>query len=419
MTIKYPEDTCPPLYMPLKGKKIILGITGGIAAYKAGDYARRLIELGARVLPVMTENATRFISPLTLSVLTGEKVYTGLFDLDRAGSIQHISLARQADAFMVLPATADIIARAAAGLADDLLSTLILSFRGPVMFFPSMNPAMYENPVTRRNLASLCAAGHVVIEPEMGKTACGEEGRGRLPGWPVVKQAVLKALTPQSLAGKTVLVTAGPTWESIDPVRYISNRSSGRMGFDMAKVAYRRGARVMLVHGPVSIPVPPGVEVYPVETAQEMFDAVNGLSKDAHIIIMTAAVSDYTPVEKAFQKIKKGSDRLNLELKKTNDILTELVKNKKKGQVVVGFCAETQNLEEEAIKKMVNKRPDLLVANDVSRQDSGFEVRTNKVLIVSTDLKVEDLPLLDKEAVAEKIFDRIELFIEQTAKNTA
>jgi phosphopantothenoylcysteine decarboxylase/phosphopantothenate--cysteine ligase len=405
------EKSCAPLYRPLEGRNILLGITGGIAAYKAGDYARRLIGLGARVLPVMTENAARFISPLTISALTGEKVYTGLFDLDRAGAIQHISLAREADAFMVLPATADIIARASAGLADDLLSTLILSFRGPVMFFPSMNPAMYENPATRRNLASLCAAGHVIIEPEMGKTACGEEGRGRLPGWPVVKQAVLKALTPQSLAGKTVLVTAGPTREPIDPVRYISNRSSGRMGFDMAKVAYRRGARVILVHGPVSIPAPSGVEVHPIETAQEMSDAVIGLSKDAHIIIMAAAVSDYTPVEKAFQKIKKGADRLNLDLKKTNDILTELVKNRRKGQVVIGFCAETQNLEEEAIKKMVNKRPDLLVANDVSRQDSGFEVRTNKVLMISGNLAVESLPLLDKEAVAEEIWDRIEMLI--------
>lgn len=409
MTIKYPENICPPLYRPLEGKSILLGVTGGIAAYKAGDYARRLIGLGARVLPVMTENATRFISALTISALTGEKVHVGLFDPDQAGSMQHISLAREADAFMVLPATADIIARASAGIADDLLSTLILSFRGPVIFFPSMNPAMYENPATRRNLASLCAAGHVVIEPETGKTACGEEGRGRLPDWPVVKQAVLKALTPQSLAGKTVLITAGPTREPIDPVRYISNRSSGRMGFDMAKVAYRRGARVMLVHGPVSIPAPPGVEVHPVETAQEMSDAVNVLSEHAHIIIMTAAVSDYTPVEKALQKIKKGADRLNLDLKKTNDILTELVKNRRKDQAVIGFCAETQNLEKEAIKKMVNKRPDLLVANDVSRQDAGFEVRTNKVLIVSRDLKVEDLPILDKEAVAEKIFDRIEL----------
>lgn len=411
MTVQHPTNTCTPTYRPLEGKDILLGITGGIAAYKAGDYARRLIGLGARVLPVMTENALRFVSALTISALTGERVYTALFDHDQAGSIQHISLAREADAFMVLPATADIIAKACAGLADDLLSALILSFRGPVMFFPSMNPTMYGNPVTRRNLQSLCAAGHIVIEPEMGKTACGEEGRGRLPDWPVVKQAVLKALTPQTLAGKTVLITAGPTREPIDPVRYISNRSSGRMGFDLAEVAYRRGARVVLVHGPVSIPAPPRVEVHPVETAQEMSDAVFDLSKDAHIIIMAAAVADYAPVEKADQKIKKDADRLNLNLIKTTDILTELVKNKRNGQVVIGFCAETRNLEEEAVKKMVNKRPDLLVANDVSRQDSGFDVSTNKVLIVSRDLMVEGLPLLDKEAVAEEIFNRIELLM--------
>lgn len=410
MTI-HTENPCAPLYRPLEGKNILLGVTGGIAAYKAADYARRLIGLGARILPVMTENAARFISPLTISALTGEKVHTGMFGhvLELTEPLQHISLAREADAFMVMPATADIIARASAGLADNLLSALILSFKGSVLFFPSMNPAMYGNPITQRNLASLNAAGHVVIEPEMGETACGEMGRGRLPGWPVVKQAILKALTPQSLAGKAVLITAGPTREPIDPVRYISNRSSGRMGFDMAKVAYRRGARVILVHGPVSIPSPPHVELHPVETAHEMYDVVTGLSKDADIIIMTAAVSDYTPIEKAGQKIKKSKDRINLDLIKTTDILTELVKNKTTGQNVIGFCAETQNLEEEAIKKMISKRPDLLVANDVSRQDSGFYAKTNKVLIISRDLAVDDIPLLDKEAAAEKIWDRIEM----------
>ncbi|MGB9712407.1 MAG: bifunctional phosphopantothenoylcysteine decarboxylase/phosphopantothenate--cysteine ligase CoaBC [Dissulfurimicrobium hydrothermale] len=397
-----------PSYRPLEGKNILLGITGGIAAYKAGDYARRLMELGARILPVMTANAARFITPLTISALTGEMVHSDLFDLERSGPIRHISLAREADVFMVLPATADILAKASSGLADDLLSTLILSFKGPVLFFPSMNPAMYENPITKRNLESLRAAGHIVVEPEVGKTACGEEGRGRLPGWSVVKEVVMKALTPQSLKGRTVLVTAGPTREPIDPVRYISNRSSGRMGFDMARVAYRRGARVVLIHGPVCISAPYGIESYPVETAQEMSVAVVNFSGNVDVVVMAAAVADYTPIEKADRKLKKVAENININLKKTTDILMELIKNKRHNQIVVGFCAETHDLEKEAVQKMLRKQPDLLVANDVSRKDSGFDAATNKVLIVSRDLKVEDIPLLDKEAVAEKIWDKIE-----------
>ncbi|MDA8161799.1 MAG: bifunctional phosphopantothenoylcysteine decarboxylase/phosphopantothenate--cysteine ligase CoaBC [Desulfobacteraceae bacterium] len=402
------KGLCAPSYRPLKGKTILFGISGGIAAYKAGDFARGFIRLGAKVRPVMTANAAKFVSPLTISALTGEKVHLDMFDMATAETIPHISLARSADVFIVLPAAADMLAKAACGLADDLLSILLLSFRGAVVFFPSMNPAMYENRMTMRNMEILRAAGHVIAQPDAGMTACGEEGRGRLPEWPAVREIVLRAVTAQSLKGRTVIVTAGPTREPLDPVRFISNRSSGLMGFHMARIAYRRGADVVLIHGPVSAPPPPGVKTMSVETAKQMLDAVEGLSADADIIVMAAAVSDYAPLVKTEQKIKKCDEKISIDMTRTTDILARLVDRKKASQIIVGFCAETQNLEQEAVKKMANKRPDLLIANDVSRPDSGFDVNTNKVLILSRDLSAESLPLLDKEAVSEEIWDRIE-----------
>jgi phosphopantothenoylcysteine decarboxylase / phosphopantothenate---cysteine ligase len=406
------EEPLP--YKPLDGKTVLLGITGGIAAYKAADYSKKIKALGARVIPLMTRHATEFVSPITFAALTGEKVYTDLFCVEGAETIPHIELARSADLFLVLPATANIIGKAANGLADDFLSTLLLAFSGPAIFSPSMNPSMYAHPATQANIKHLKALGYGVIEPETGETACGDRGRGRLPEWPVVREVMLKATTPQTLKGMNVLVSAGPTREYMDPVRYISNRSSGLMGYAMARVAFRRGARVTLVTGPVSIPHPPEIKLCPVETACEMEDIIIKLSQDAHVIIMTAAVADYTPAVKADQKIKKDAPELRLDLVRTNDILLQLVKSRKGRQIIVGFCAETQDLKAQAIKKIGLKGADLLIANDVSQPDAGFDVPNNRVLIVSADGDVEALPLLHKEEVGERIWDRIQDMLPQT-----
>ena len=395
-------------YKPLEGKTVLLGITGGIAAYKAADYSRKIRALGARVIPVMTDHATEFLSPITFAALTGEKVYTDLFCIEGAENIPHIELAKSADLFLVLPATANIIGKAANGLADDFFSTLLLAFSGPVLFSPSMNPAMYAHPATQKNTERLKTLGYRVIEPGKGETACGDPGQGRLAEWPVVKEAILKATTLQTLKGMNVLVSAGPTREYLDPVRYISNRSSGLMGYAVARVAVRRGAKVTLVSGPVSLPPPPEIKLYPVETAHEMGNTISRLSQEADVIIMTAAVADYAPAAKADQKIKKDTPELRVDLVKTTDILPQLVKDRRDGQIIVGFCAETENLKAQAIKKTRLKGADLLIANDVSQPDAGFDASNNRVLIVSSDGDVEPLPLLHKEEVAEKIWDRIQ-----------
>jgi phosphopantothenoylcysteine decarboxylase/phosphopantothenate--cysteine ligase len=401
------SEEAPP-YTPLEGKTVLLGITGGIAAYKVADYSKKIRALGARVIPVMTKHATEFVSPITFAALMGEKVYTDLFCVEGAETIPHIELARSADLFLVLPATANILSKAANGLADDFLSTLLLAFSGHVFFFPSMNPAMYTHPATQANIERLKTLGYKLIEPEIGETACGDLGQGRLADWSVVRGAILKAISPQALRGMNVLVSAGPTREYLDPVRYVSNRSSGVMGYAMAMVAFRRGARVTLISGPVSIPPPPGIEIYSVETAGEMGDIIVKLSQDAHVIIMTAAVADYTPAVKADQKIKKDTSELRLDLVRTNDILSQLVKSRKGRQIIVGFCAETQDLKAKALKKIRLKGPDLLIANDVSQPDAGFDVTNNRVLIVSANGEVEALPLLHKEEVGERVWDRIQ-----------
>jgi phosphopantothenoylcysteine decarboxylase/phosphopantothenate--cysteine ligase len=415
MTPVSTESSCPDStggglqpYMPLSGKTVLLGVTGGIAAYKAADYSRLIRALGARVVTVMTRNAAKFVTPVTFAALTGERVYTDLFDPNGLEEVPHITLARAADLLLIAPATANFLAKAGSGLADDLLSTLLLAHAGPTIFCPAMNPQMYANPATQANIERLRAFGYGVVEPGSGDTACGEKGTGRLAEWPVVHEALLRALTPQTLAGRVVVVSAGPTREPIDPVRYISNRSSGIMGYAMAQVACRRGATVRLVSGRVSLPPPPGPEVHCVETAGAMADAMGRLSQDADIVIMTAAVADYTPTQKAGQKIKKGIERMDLNLVRTPDILSDLVGRRRDGQVIVGFCAETQDLLGQALKKIRGKGVDLLIANDVSQKDAGFDVPTNRVLIVSRNEEVESVPLLHKEAVAERIWDRIQ-----------
>lgn len=394
-------------YLPLAGKTILFGVTGGIAAYKAADYARGLVALGARLIPVLTENAARFVTPLTFSALTGEKAHTGLFAPDGAEIIPHISLAREADLLVCMPATANFIAKAACGIADDLLTTITLATTAKRVFFPAMNPAMYENPVTQANIRRLRELGVVVVEPEGGSTACGETGKGRLPCWETVREEILAAVAPSDLEGFTVTVSAGPTREPIDPVRFLSNRSSGLMGYAIARIARRRGARVRLVSGPSALPCPSGVDLFPVETAAEMASAMERLAQDSDVVIMTAAVSDYTPAVRAEKKLKRGAGPITLELVPAPDILARLVAARQPNQVIVGFCAETGDVVPKAIEKFRKKGVDLLVANDVSEAGAGFEVVTNRVYIVSGPGEVHGLPLLNKEEVAERIWDHV------------
>lgn len=396
-------------FRPLEGKTILLGVSGGIAAFKVAGWIRPMMELGAAVQVAMTSSAARFVSPLTFEALSGRRVETGLFDEETAHTIPHISLARRADVFVVAPATANILAKAACGLADDLLSTLLLSYTGKVVFVPSMNPAMYAHPATRENVARLKARGHAVVEPETGETACGETGRGRLPQWDAVRVELLRAVLPQTLAGRRVLVTAGPTREAVDPVRYISNRSSGKMGYAVAEAAAARGADVHLVSGPVSLAPPPGCALYPVATAAEMAEAVKELAPRCDAVVMAAAVADFRPRRSSGTKIKKGeSEFMTLELERTEDILSWLCSNRGKGQVVVGFCAETGDLERNAAEKLRRKGADMLVANDVTRPGAGFDADTNQVLLLWSDGRREEMELMSKQSVAHRLWDRIE-----------
>lgn len=398
---------------PLEGRRLLLGITGGIAACKAVDYARKLKALGAELSIVLTQNATRFITPLSVAALTGSSVYSNMFEPDACGVMQHIELARKADLFCILPATANTLAKIACGLADDLLSTLCLSHGRPILLFPAMNPVMWQNPVVQANVRRLKESDHIVISPAYGETACGECGEGRLPDWPTVREAVISALTPQTLKGLNVLVSAGPTREYLDPVRFISNRSSGKMGYAIAQEAARRGANVMLVSGPVAMEPPPEVKLLRVETALEMQKAMEESAKTARFIVMTAAVSDYTPGVAAAQKLKKTSEILNIEMRRNPDILTGLCNSRFSGQFIVGFCAETENLREHALKKFEAKGVNLLVANDVSQKDAGFDVNTNRCLLiwrhrVNAEICVRELSLLPKDEVAQAIWNVVE-----------
>lgn len=401
-------DLSVPAYLPLEGKVILLCASGGIAVFKAAGYARKLMEAGARVITVMTENARRFVSPLTFAALTGEKVHYDTFDDSDAHLIPHISLAREADLMLHLPATANILAKAANGIADDLVSTLYLAYSGPVIFCPAMNPIMYSHAATMDNIAVLRSRGHEIVEADFGNTACGEKGQGRLACWEHIREAVIRTLTPQSLKGLKVLVTAGPTQEAIDPVRFISNRSSGKMGYAIAAEAARRGGEVTLVSGPCAIPAPSGTRLVNTISASNMAEAVSRELDAADIVIMSAAVADYTPVETSGQKMKKGADTLELVLVKTPDILSGILERRTPEQLVVGFCAETGELEAKALEKLARKPVDLLVANDVSEPGAGFDVDTNRVLLVDRDHNIEKLPMLSKEEVAVRILDRVE-----------
>ena len=389
------------------GKTVILGVSGGIAAYKAVELLRLLVKAGASVHVVMTKAATEFVTPLTFQTLSGNPVHTELFNLITEQEIGHISLADRADLCIIAPATANFIGKLANGIADDLLTTTIMATRAPVLLAPAMNVNMYENAIYQENEAKLLRHGYLFAAPVSGYLACGWEGQGKLQEPAAIMEEAAAALTPQELAGLTVLVTAGPTREEIDPVRFISNHSSGRMGYAIARAARLRGARVTLVSGPTCLPPPTGVELIPVESAAQMQAAVLQRGKEADVIIKAAAVADYRTAERAERKLKKSGAELSLHLVKTSDILAELGRIKPKGQILIGFAAETENLLANAAAKLAAKNLDMIVANDVLAEGAGFNVATNIVRFIYRDGRSEELPLLPKETVAEEILARV------------
>ena len=390
----------------IKHKNIVLGVSGGIAAYKSVELLRLLIKEEANVRVIMTKNALEFVGRLTFEALSRQPVCTGLFEKVGDASIRHIDWANEADAVIIAPATANIIGKIAWGIADDALSTFILAVTCPVIICPSMNTNMYETKSVRRNLDRLKSDGHFVIEPESGELACGTTGPGRFPEPEDILDRLLSYLSPKDMKGKRILVTAGPTRESIDPVRFISNPSSGKMGFAVARAAEQRGGDVVLITGPTSLPDPNNVTVVRVDTARDMALAVFVHMKNSEIIIKTAAVSDYRPKEPCGQKIKKGKDELILSLEKTQDILKE-VGRRKKDRILVGFAAETEKLEAYAEKKLVEKNLDIIVGNLVGRPASGFGTDTNKVTMFYKDGTKEVFPELQKDDVAHILLDRI------------
>jgi len=394
--------------MEINGKQIILGVCGGIAAYKSVELLRLLVKQGARVRVIMTENARDFVGPLTFEALSGEAVCTSLFD-DRAdGAIRHIEWARQADAVIIAPATANILGKLAAGIADDALSTFMLAVTSPRMLCPSMNSAMYENRAVQRNLDILEQDGYVIVEPGTGELACGTSGVGRMPDPEILFDRLCAMLSPKDLTGRKVLVTAGPTCEAIDPVRFISNRSSGKMGYSLAAAAEYRGAEVILVSGPTNLAPPVNVETVAVESAGQMAEAVFSRMADTDIIVKVAAVGDYRVETPADRKIKKsGQAGLPLALVENIDILKEIGARKKAGQVVVGFAAETHDLAVNARAKLAAKKVDLLVANPVAGDESAFGADTNQATLFYKDGTEEQLPRMDKAKLAHAILDRV------------
>lgn len=391
----------------LNHKQVILGVCGGIAAYKSVELLRLLKKQQADVRVIMTQNATRFVGPLTFEALSGTPVFLSVFDAADNGAIRHIDWAQSAHAVIIAPATANMISKLANGLADDALSTLMLAVSCPVLICPSMNTHMYQHLSVQENLNRLRHYGYHVLEPDAGYLACGEHGPGRLPDPPEILDIVLDVITPKDLAGKRILVSAGPTREYIDPVRFISNPSSGKMGFALAIAARRRGADVTLVSGPTSLPNPGRLTVIPVQSAAGMAEAVLGASNQADIVIKTAAVSDYRPQIQAPQKIKKSADELELRMIKNIDILRELGKRKHPGQILVGFAAETESLIKHATQKLQEKRLDMIAGNIVGSTDSGFCADTNRVTLFYADGTSEPLPLLAKNELAHIILDRI------------
>ncbi len=394
----------------ISGKNIVLGISGGIAAYKSVELLRLLVRQGASVRVVMTRNACSFVPPLTFKALSGHEVCVDLFEEGSGTSIRHIEWATEADAVIIAPATANVIGKLACGIADDALTTLMLAVTSPRMICPSMNTNMYENLALQRNLDRLSDDGYFIVEPGTGELACGTSGAGRMPEPPVIVDRLCRMLSPDDLAGRKVLVTAGPTREPIDPVRFISNHSSGKMGYALAAAAEHRGADVVLVSGPVCIPPPVNVDVVNVQSAEEMASAVLSRTDGVHIIVMVAAVGDYRVSNPADSKIKKSGAGLVLELQENRDILKE-VGSRKDRQVVVGFAAETDDLVKNARAKLLKKNVEILVANMVAGKGSAFGADTNQAHLFFKDGREEQLPRMSKAELADIILDRAKEFL--------
>lgn len=391
----------------IKEKRIVVGITGGIAAYKAAELVRLLVKDGATVRVAMTRNATKFVAPLTFEALSGNRVIWDMFD-PSTDSIGHISWGQETDLMIIAPATANFIAKMTHGIADDFLSSVALASTARILVCPAMNSQMYLNPATQKNLSLLSERGVTVMKPGEGELACHTEGPGRLPQPEEIARLARQLLTDQDLSGISILVTAGPTQEPVDPVRYITNRSSGKMGYAIAGAAAMRGATVTLISGPTSLTRPDCLEFHQVRTAEEMRQAVLSCSSRSDVIIKAAAVSDYRPAKTAPQKIKKDEGSLTLNLVKNPDILAELGEAKKNSSfILVGFAAETEKLTSNAAEKLRRKNLDIIVANDVTRKDAGFDTDTNLVQIIYKDGRVEDLPMMSKDDLANELLDRI------------
>jgi phosphopantothenoylcysteine decarboxylase / phosphopantothenate---cysteine ligase len=397
----------------LTGKEIVLGVTGGIAAYKAAEFVRVLVKEGAHVQVVMTQHAQEFVTPLTFQTLSCNPVITQGFSLYEEREIGHIALADRARVIIILPATANIIGKIANGIADDFLSTMVMASKAPILIAPSMNVNMWESQVLQKNVQTLVERGYYFVEPGEGELACGWYGKGRLADLDDVLEKVKDLFTPKDLKGEKVLVTGGPTQESIDPVRFITNRSSGKMGHALARVARRRGAEVIFISGPSTLPTPRnGIQLVQVRTAEEMRQAVLDRMKECTIVIKAAAVSDYRPKVSSPRKLKKGAPVESIELEQTRDILTDVGK-RKENRILVGFAAETDDVIRNAREKMGEKNLDLIVANDVTALGAGFSVDTNQVKIIFPSGEIKDIPLMTKEEVAGAILGEVVLLLKK------
>lgn len=401
--------------MRLAGKTVVLCVTGGIAAYKAADLTSKLRQAGAAVRVLMTESATQFISPMTFETLSGYRAVVDTFDRNFAWEVEHISLAKAADVFVIAPATANVIAKAAHGIADDMVTTTLLATKAPVVIAPAMNTGMYDNPVTQQNLQTLRERGFHIIDPAAGRLACGDTGRGKLPDTPTLMHGIEQALTPQDLRGQRVLVTAGPTQEAMDPVRFLSNHSTGKMGYAVAARAAMRGADVTLVSGPTALDTPEGVQRVDIVSARDMYDAVLSRADRQDMIIKAAAVGDYRPAETASEKLKKGDGEMTVALARNPDILAELGRRKHPGQLLCGFAMETQNLLDNAADKLRRKNCDMLVANSLRDKGAGFGTDTNVATLLFADGRRETPPLMSKEDLADVILNRL-LAMEQSGQ---
>ncbi len=390
----------------LTGKHVLLGVTGGIAAYKTASLASMLVKLHADVHVIMTKNAQKMISPHVFEALTGNRVIDDVFDRDSGYQVAHIAMAREADIAMIAPATANIMAKLAAGIADDMLSSTMLAVTAPVYLVPAMNTHMYEHPATQANMEKLRSYGYHVAEPASGFLACGDTGKGKMPEPEELLEYILyEAAFEKDMAGKKVLVTAGPTREAIDPVRFVTNHSTGKMGYALAANAARRGAQVTLITGPVQLRDPLAVETVPVITAREMYDAVDARFDGQDIVVMAAAVADYRPAQEAAEKIKKTEAASVLELERTDDILGSM-SARKNGQLLCGFSMETENLLENSRAKLRKKNLDMIVANNLRTQGAGFGTDTNVITLITPD-GAQELPLMSKDEVARAVFDKI------------